>query len=154
MDIVTAAVMLADASDMGGHVSLVKLVPVIVLPVPSSRGKGVLVSPTIYGNVMLGPTAEDLTDRTATGTSEAGFEFLWEKGRALMPQLLEEEVTASYAGLRAAIDRPDYLVDVDREQRYVLVGGIRSTGLTSGMAVAESNAAVSSLTTRRPPRAG
>lgn len=113
------------------------MVPVIVLPVPSSRGKGVLVSPTIYGNVMLGPTAEDLTDRTATGTSEAGFEFLWEKGRALMPQLLEEEVTASYAGLRAAIDRPDYLVDVDREQRYVLVGGIRSTGLTSGMAVAE-----------------
>jgi glycerol-3-phosphate dehydrogenase len=86
---------------------------------------------------MLGPTAEDLTDRTATGTSEAGFEFLWEKGRALMPQLLEEEVTASYAGLRAAIDRPDYLVDLDPDQRYVLVGGIRSTGLTSGMAVAE-----------------
>jgi glycerol-3-phosphate dehydrogenase len=113
------------------------MVPLIVLPVPSSRGKGVLVSPTIYGNVMLGPTAEDLTDRTATGTSEAGFEFLWEKGRALMPQLLEEEVTASYAGLRAAIDRPDYLVDLDPEQRYVLVGGIRSTGLTSGMAVAE-----------------
>jgi glycerol-3-phosphate dehydrogenase len=113
------------------------MVPLIVLPVPSSRGKGVLVSPTIYGNVMLGPTAEDLTDRTATGTSEAGFEFLWEKGRALMPQLLEEEVTASYAGLRAAIDRPDYLVDLDPDQRYVLVGGIRSTGLTSGMAVAE-----------------
>ncbi len=36
------------------------MVPTIVLPVPSSLGKGVLVSPTIYGNVMLGPTAEDL----------------------------------------------------------------------------------------------
>ena len=35
-------------------------VPTIVLPVPSSLGKGVLVSPTVYGNVMLGPTAEDL----------------------------------------------------------------------------------------------
>ena len=52
------------------------LVPKIVLPVPSSLGKGVLVSPTIYGNVMLGPTAEDLDDRTATGTSESGFDFL------------------------------------------------------------------------------
>lgn len=113
------------------------LVPLIVLPVPSSRGKGVLVSPTIYGNVMLGPTAEDLTDRTATGTSEPGFDFLLAKGEALMPRLLREEVTASYAGLRAAIDRSDYLIDLDADQRYVLVAGIRSTGLTSGMAVAE-----------------
>ncbi|MFG2043695.1 FAD-dependent oxidoreductase [Dactylosporangium sp. NPDC048998] len=91
----------------------------------------------MYGNVMLGPTAEDLTDRTATGTSEEGFAFLREKGAALMPILLREEVTATYAGLRAAIDRNDYLIDVDDERRYVLVGGIRSTGLTAGMAIAE-----------------
>ena len=113
------------------------MVPCIVLAVPSSRGKGVLVSPTIYGNVMVGPTSENLTDRTATGTSEEGFEFLLGKGRALMPTLFDEEVTATYAGLRAAIDHDDYLIDVDRDQQYVLVGGIRSTGLTAGMAVAE-----------------
>jgi glycerol-3-phosphate dehydrogenase len=113
------------------------MVPCIVLAVPSSRGKGVLVSPTIYGNVMVGPTSENLTDRTATGTSEEGFEFLIGKGRALMPTLFDEEVTATYAGLRASTEHDDYLVDVDRAQRYVLVGGIRSTGLTSGMAVAE-----------------
>lgn len=113
------------------------LVDKIVLPVPTSRGKGVLVSPTIYGNVMLGPTSEDLTDRTATGTSESGFEFLLEKGRALMPRLLDEEVTATYAGLRAAIDRNDYLIEADPAQHYLLVGGIRSTGLTAGMAIAE-----------------
>ena len=113
------------------------LAPKIVLPVPSSRGKGVLISPTIYGNVMLGPTSEDLRDRAATGTSEAGFEFLLGKGRALMPRLLEHEVTASYAGLRAAIDKKDYLIEIDPARRYLLVGGIRSTGLTSGMAIAE-----------------
>ncbi len=113
------------------------LVDKIVLPVPTSRGKGVLVSPTIYGNVMLGPTSEDLTDRTATGTSETGFEFLLEKGRALMPRLLTEEVTATYAGLRAAIDHGDYLIEPDPAQHYLLVGGIRSTGLTAGMAIAE-----------------
>ncbi len=113
------------------------LVNTIVLPVPSKLGKGVLVSPTIYGNVMLGPTAEDLDDRTATGTSESGFEFLSSKGEKLMPRLLREEVTASYAGLRAAIDHPDYLIEPDAAQRYVLVGGIRSTGLTSSMAIAE-----------------
>ena len=113
------------------------MVPLIVLAVPSSRGKGVLVSPTIYGNVMVGPTSENLEDRTATGTSEEGFEFLLGKGRALMPSLFEDEITATYAGLRAAIDRDDYLIDLDADARYGLVGGIRSTGLTSGMAIAE-----------------
>jgi glycerol-3-phosphate dehydrogenase len=113
------------------------MAPLIVLAVPSSRGKGVLVSPTIYGNVMVGPTSENLEDRTATGTSEDGFEFLVSKGRALMPTLFDEEITASYAGLRASTEHDDYLIDLDSEQRYVLVGGIRSTGLTSGMAIAE-----------------
>jgi glycerol-3-phosphate dehydrogenase len=113
------------------------LVPCIVLPVPSSVGKGVLVSPTVYGNVMLGPTAENLRDRTERGTSPEGFAFLREKGRRLMPRLLDEEVTAAFAGLRAAIDRDDYLIEVDSRLRYVLVGGIRSTGLTAGMAIAE-----------------
>ena len=109
----------------------------IVLPVPTARGKGVLVSPTVYGNVMLGPTSEDLTDRTDTSTSEKGLAFLLDKGRQLMPELLEEEVTATYAGLRAASSHPDYLIEIDSVQRYVVVGGIRSTGLTAGMAVAE-----------------
>lgn len=114
-----------------------RLVEKIVLPVPTAIGKGVLVSPTIYGNVMLGPTADDIEDRTATGTTEAGFKFLLDKGRRLMPELLGEEVTATYAGLRAAIDHGDYLIDADPQQRYLLVGGIRSTGLTAGMAIAE-----------------
>lgn len=118
------------------------LVDRIVLPVPSSVGKGVLVSPTVYGNVMLGPTAEDLEDRTDTGTSETGLAFLLEKGKRLMPRLLEEEVTATYAGLRAATESSDYLIEVDADQRYLLVGGIRSTGLSSGMAIAEHVAAL------------
>ena len=112
-------------------------VPKIVLPVPTSKGKGVLVSPTIYGNVMLGPTAEDMENRDDTSTTDEGYEFLLEKGERLMPSLLNEEVTATYAGLRAASSAPDYTVDVDLDQRYVVAGGIRSTGLTSGMAIAE-----------------
>lgn len=113
------------------------LVDKIVLPVPTARGKGVLVSPTVFGNVMLGPTAEDLDDRTDTSTSEAGLDFLIEKGRALVPALMEEEVTATYAGLRAATEHGDYVIDLDADQDYILVGGIRSTGLTAGMAIAE-----------------
>jgi glycerol-3-phosphate dehydrogenase len=113
------------------------LAPMIVLPVPSAVGKGVLISPTVYGNVMLGPTAQDLDDRTATGTSTTGLDFLLGKGSALMPALLAEEVTASYAGLRASIGRDDYLIEADAARRYLLVAGIRSTGLTASMAIAE-----------------
>lgn len=113
------------------------LIDRIMLPVPSAVGKGVLVSPTVYGNVMLGPTAQDLTDRADTATSEDGFAFLREKGERLLPRLLEEEVTAAYAGLRAASDAPDFVIEADPDRRYLVVGGIRSTGLTASMAIAE-----------------
>src|SRR5699024_12156790 len=76
------------------------LVDKIVLAAPSKAGKGVLISPTIFGNVMLGPTAVDIDDKGDTSTTEEGFEFLLQKGRAIMPALLNEEVTASYAGLQ------------------------------------------------------
>lgn len=112
-------------------------VPVIVLPVPSKVGKGVLVSPTIYGNVMLGPTAEDIEDRGDTATTERGFEFLWSKSAQIMPSLLEEEVTTTYAGLRAAHDQSDFVIDVNATQRYAVAGCIRSTGITASMAIAE-----------------
>lgn len=114
-----------------------RLVDTIVLAAPSKAGKGVLISPTIFGNVMLGPTAEDIEDKADTSTSADGFSFLLEKGEKIMPVLLAEEVTASYAGLRAASNQSDYLIDVDVPQRYAIAGAIRSTGLTAAPAVAE-----------------
>ncbi|MEI7778306.1 MAG: FAD-dependent oxidoreductase [Actinomycetes bacterium] len=113
------------------------LVNHILLPVPTAMGKGVLIAPTVFGNVMLGPTAEDLTDRRATETTAEGLATLLEKGRRLMPKLLDEEVTATYSGLRAATEHDDYQISVDEKQRYVCVGGIRSTGLTASLAIAE-----------------
>ncbi|MFD8192748.1 FAD-dependent oxidoreductase [Streptomyces wuyuanensis] len=112
------------------------LVRHVLLPVPGAAGKGVLVSPTVYGNVLLGPTAEDLDDKTATGTTADGIARLREKGRRIVPELLDEEVTAVYAGLRAATGREDYRIDARPDRRYVTVGGIRSTGLTASMAIA------------------
>lgn len=113
------------------------MAPRIVLAAPSKVGKGVLISPTIFGNTMLGPTAEDMEDKTDTSTTNDGFEFLLAKGKNIMPDLLEEEVTTAYAGLRAAHNQDDYLIDVDLTQRYAIAGAIRSTGLTSAMAVSE-----------------
>ncbi|MFF5493679.1 FAD-dependent oxidoreductase [Streptomyces aquilus] len=113
------------------------LVRHILLPVPTALGKGVLVAPTVYGNVLLGPTAEDLDDKRATQSTADGLTRLREQGRRILPELLDEEVTAVYAGLRAATEHDDYRVTAHPEQAYLTVGGIRSTGLTASLAIAE-----------------
>ena len=113
------------------------LVRHVLLPIPTARTKGVLVSPTVYGNIMLGPTAEDLEDKNEKGTSSNGLAYLWQKGEAIISKLMQEEVTATYAGLRAATEFKDYQIFSHPEQRYICVGGIRSTGLSASMGIAE-----------------
>jgi glycerol-3-phosphate dehydrogenase len=113
-----------------------RLVSSILLPVPTPVTKGVLVAPTVFGNVLLGPTAEDLDDRRGTQTTKEGIADLLSKGRNVLPALVEEEITATYAGLRAATEHADYQIDCDAARRYVCVGGIRSTGLSASMGIA------------------
>ncbi|MGW1974477.1 FAD-dependent oxidoreductase [Streptomyces sp. NPDC001889] len=112
------------------------LVRHILLPVPTALGKGVLVSPTVYGNVMLGPTAEDLGDKRATDSTAEGLAGLLREGERIVPRLPDEEITAVYAGLRAATGQEDYRIRAHPGQRCLTVGGIRSTGLTASMAIA------------------
>jgi glycerol-3-phosphate dehydrogenase len=109
----------------------------ILLPVPTARTKGVLVAPTVYGNVLLGPTAQDVPDRADTATTEAGLHALLGAGQAILPGLAGEEVTATYAGLRAATEHADYQVYADGDRRYACAGGIRSTGLSASLGLAE-----------------
>ena len=113
------------------------LVNHVLLPVPTAITKGVLVSPTVFGNIMLGPTAEDLTDKEATNTSAEGLKFLWKKGEGIISQLLDEEITSTYAGLRAATEHSDYQIYSHPDKQYICVGGIRSTGLSSSLGIAE-----------------
>jgi glycerol-3-phosphate dehydrogenase len=109
----------------------------ILLPVPTAQTKGVLVAPTVYGNVLLGPTAEDIDDRSDAATTAAGLAALLDAARKIIPALLGEEVTATYAGLRAATEHRDYQINVDSCRRYAYVAGIRSTGLSASLGIAE-----------------
>ncbi len=113
------------------------LVSSILLPVPTEQTKGVLVAPTVYGNVLLGPTAQDIGDRCDTATTRAGLASLLAAGQAIMPELAGEEVTATYAGLRAATEHRDYQIRVDAGRHYACVAGIRSTGLSASLGIAE-----------------
>src|SRR3954469_10691389 len=111
------------------------LVRHIVLAVPTRVSKGVLVAPTVFGNVMVGPTAEDVPDKLDTSSTEAGLEYLRQEALRIVPRLLDFELTAVYVGLRAATEHADFQIHFD--DGYACVGGIRSTGLSASMAIAE-----------------
>lgn len=112
------------------------LVSRIILNVPSESGKGVLVAPTVFGNVLLGPTSEDMEDKTATFTTAQGMDFLLERAATILPALSEVEVTSTYAGLRAVSDAGNYDIGANGDTGYAKAIGIRSTGLTASMAIA------------------
>ena len=113
------------------------LVEQIVLAVPTKITKGVLIAPTVFGNVMLGPTADDVERKDDTESTASGVQYLRAEGARIMPELLEHEVTAVYAGLRAATEHVDYQLSIHAAEGYACVGGIRSTGLSASMAIGE-----------------
>jgi glycerol-3-phosphate dehydrogenase len=112
----------------------------ILLPVPTSQTKGVLVTPTIFGNLLAGPTAEDLPldSREATSTTIAGLQFVLEGAARLLPGLREQPVIGAYAGARCNCAQGSYVIRYnDGHPGIVTVTGIRSTGLTSSPALAD-----------------
>ncbi|MEO3428577.1 NAD(P)/FAD-dependent oxidoreductase [Pelagibius sp. CAU 1746] len=112
------------------------LAEAIILPVPTAKTKGVVICRTSFGNLLVGPTAEDQDSRDDASTDGATLKMLRDKGIEMLPALAGMPVTATYAGLRPASEDKDYQVKARAAQRYVTVGGIRSTGLSSALGLA------------------
>jgi glycerol-3-phosphate dehydrogenase len=108
----------------------------ILLPVPTERTKGVLVAPTAFGNVLVGPTAEEQEDREAAAVEQATLSSLIRQAARMVPALAGQGVTAAYAGLRPATQFKDYLITALPERQWITAAGIRSTGLTGALGVA------------------
>ena len=109
----------------------------ILLPAPTARTKGVVVFPTIFGNLAVGPTAEDQDCREDTGTDTDTPQELVRAATLWVPALGGMPVTATYAGLRPASERPEYRLRHRAAQNHVSVGGIRSTGLSAALGIAK-----------------
>ncbi|MEI4472334.1 NAD(P)/FAD-dependent oxidoreductase [Frigidibacter sp. MR17.24] len=112
------------------------LLRTILLPVPNDRTKGVVLTRTIFGNLLVGPTAEEQQDRDRPDVTEPELEGLIAKAEELVPGLRGMPVTAVYAGLRPATERKEYRVHAEPARRYYCAGGIRSTGLTGALGIA------------------
>ncbi|WP_423416112.1 NAD(P)/FAD-dependent oxidoreductase [Hyphomicrobium sp. B1] len=113
-----------------------KLLKTIILPVPSERTKGVVLTRTVFGNVLVGPTAEEQDDRDRATVEEEALRGLLAKAEEMVPALATVDVTAIYAGLRPATEEKGYRINARGDRNWITVGGIRSTGLTASLGIA------------------
>lgn len=114
-----------------------KLVNAIILPVPTERTKGVVLFRTAFGNLAIGPTAEDVAEREVAATDTATLERLAARAREMVPGLECIGVNAIYAGLRPATEHKGYVIEALKDRQWITVGGIRSTGLTACLGIAQ-----------------
>ena len=113
-----------------------KLIRSIILSVPTKRTKGIVLFPTIFGNMMVGPTAEEQDGRADASVDETILKELHAQAIEKVPSLKNIPVTATFAGIRPATERPEYRVIEYSERNWITLGGIRSTGLTSALGIA------------------
>lgn len=114
----------------GGHVSRT------IFTLPGPYGKGVLVTPTVHGNLLVGPTAEDIQDKEGVNTTRAGLEKVREKCREAVRDVPLNQVITSFSGLRAHEPGDDFVIH-ESEDGFFDCAGIESPGLTSCLAIGE-----------------
>ena len=118
--------------EVGGHVKHT------IFPQPTNLGKGVLVSPTVHGNLIVGPTAVDIEDKEGNNTTAAGINDLIAKAGAHVRDLPLRKVITSFAGLRAHEANHEFIIkEVDDAPHFIDCAGIESPGLTSAPAIGE-----------------
>lgn len=110
-----------------------------VFPVPSEVSKGIVVTPTDEGNVMIGPNAEEVDDPTNKATTREGLDEVLAGAQETVPDLSKDDVIREFAGLRPAIkETGDFRIQIERrDPGFINVAGIQSPGLASAPAVAE-----------------
>ncbi|MDF2908709.1 MAG: dependent oxidoreductase [Herbinix sp.] len=108
-----------------------------IFQLPTEYGKGVLITPTIHGNLLLGPTAEDIWDKDGLYTTGRGLEEVLKKAALSVNELppMRQNIT-SFAGLRAHEEKDDFIIgEVEDAKGFIDVAGIESPGLTCAPAI-------------------
>jgi glycerol-3-phosphate dehydrogenase len=110
----------------------------IILPVPTRKSKGILISPVVFGGFLLGPTAEDQEDKWDRSTTPEGIEAVLSGVEKLIPEARNYESIRQFAGVRAVCSEGDFIIRPSAaDRRMVLAVGIRSTGVSASPGIAE-----------------
>jgi len=107
-----------------------------IFTTPTEKGKGILVSPTVDGNLILGPTAEQIEDGVSRTTNK-GLDEIKIKAAEMTENLPVLKAITSFAGIRAYTDKNDFIIDRSAAcDRLINCIGIESPGLTASPAIA------------------
>lgn len=110
----------------------------VIFQCPSAVGKGVLITPTVHGNLLAGPDAEDINDKYDKSTDKERLDFVREAGNKSIKGINFRENIRNFAGLRAYSDREDFIIEESKSVKGLInLAGIKSPGLTSAPAIAE-----------------
>lgn len=110
----------------------------VIYPVPSKAGKGILATPTIDGNLLLGPNAQDIEDCEGINNTYEGLSFVREKISKTVQNIPMTKVIRQFAGLRAKGNNGDFVIEeADDVRHFINVACIDSPGLTSAPAISE-----------------
>ncbi|MBM7662873.1 glycerol-3-phosphate dehydrogenase [Bacillus mesophilus] len=110
----------------------------IILPVPTQKSKGTLVSPVVFGGFLLGPTAEDQEDKWDRGTTPEGLDLVLKGCEKLVPGAANCESIRQFAGVRAVCSEGDFVIrSSEVNKRLIHAAGIRSTGVSSSPGIAQ-----------------
>ncbi len=108
----------------------------VVFPVPSQVSKGMLVIPTVEGTTLIGPTADEVPDKSDFSTHGERLTTIVASARTLIPAVSERDVITAFAGLRPVLDNDFYIAPSALAPRLIQVAGIQSPGLTASPAIA------------------
>ncbi|EQB4334681.1 NAD(P)/FAD-dependent oxidoreductase [Clostridium botulinum] len=109
-----------------------------IFQLPTKMGKGVLVTPTADGNLLLGPTSVDVEEKDDLGTTREGLDIVAEKAKLSIKEIPMRQVITSFAGLRAHEENSDFIIgEAEDAKNFINAIGIESPGLTSAPAIGE-----------------
>lgn len=104
---------------------------------PGKGGKGVLVSPTVDGNIILGPTADEIENGDTNATTKAGLDFVMDRAGGMVKRIPRDKIITSFSGTRAYSATHDFVIGAsDQVANLYNVAGVESPGLTSSPAIA------------------
>ena len=109
-----------------------------IFPCPSKMGKGILVSPTVHGNLFIGPNAVDIDDKENKSTTQLGLDEIKKAANITTSKINYRESIRNFAGLRAISSTGDFIIEENDDVKgFIDVAGIKSPGLTCAPAIAE-----------------
>ena len=108
-----------------------------IFQLPTKLGKGVLVTPTVHGNLLVGPSAESLNDKENTATTSEVLAGIKEKAGLSVEGIPFNKAITTFSGLRASGETHDFIIEESEVKGFIDVAGIESPGLTSAPAIGE-----------------